>query len=93
MVPDVEVNAAWLKVPDNSIHAGSAYIDHQRGQTLLDPPKVACAYNAGGVKTNDSPDNRWRIRQFPMGSGDQADRFVLWFNNCFRMFDRDSRRS
>lgn len=89
MVPEVTVTPVWLRMPDNAIHAGSAYIDHQRGSTRLDPPKVACAYNAGGVKPDDSPENRWRMRQFPIGSSVHADRFVLWFNDCFRLFERD----
>ena len=44
-------------------------------------------YNAGGVYHNDSTENRWRMRQYPLGTSHHADRYVLWFNDCFRYFD------
>lgn len=84
-----EIGRDWLRVPSNSIRAGSAYIAQQWKATHLDPPKVACAYNAGGIYYNDSPDNRWRMRQYPIGTSKHADRFVKWFNECFLMFDED----
>lgn len=80
------VNGQWLLDPDNSIRAGTAYIAVQSRHTLYDPPVVACAYNAGGVYFNDGEENRWRMRQFPIGTGKHADRFVEWFNDCFRVF-------
>lgn len=79
----------WLRKPANSIRAGTAYIAQQWKETHLDPPKVACAYNAGGLYHNDAPDNRWRMRQYPIGTSKHADRFVKWFNECFLMFDQD----
>ena len=81
------IDRTWLLVPDNSIRAGTAYMAHQRRKTGFDPPKVACAYNAGSVIRNNSPDNRWKMKQFPIGSSEHADRFVRWFNDCFRLFD------
>ena len=81
------VNGEWLLDPDNSIRAGTAYIAAQSRHTLFDPPVVACAYNAGGVYLNDNENNRWRMRQFPIGTGKHADRFVEWFNDCFRVFN------
>jgi len=81
------VDRAWLLVPSNSIRAGTAYISQQRAATNYDPPKVACAYNAGSVIRNDSPGNRWKMRQFPIGTSEHADRFVKWFNDGFRFFD------
>lgn len=84
-----DIDLAWLLVPDNSIRAGTAYIAHQFPQTLYDPPVVACAYNAGGVYLNAGPDNRWRMRQYPIGTGHHADRFVAWFNDSVRMFEAD----
>lgn len=86
---DPTINRAWLLEPGNSIRAGTAYIASQWKGTHLDPPKVACAYNAGSVVFNDSPDNRWKMRQFPIGTSEHADRFVKWFNDCFVMFERD----
>lgn len=80
------IDRAWLLEPDHSIEAGTAYIGGQSIATQLDPPVVACAYNAGGVYANDAADNRWRMRQYPLGTGEHADRFVRWFNDCFRMF-------
>jgi hypothetical protein len=86
---DDAIDRAWLLNPGNSIRAGTAYIAQQWKQTHLDPPKVACAYNAGGVYHNPSPENRWRMRQYPINSSAHADRFVKWFNDCFRMFEAD----
>lgn len=80
------LDRGWLMVPDHSIQAGTAYIAHQAGKTKLDPPFVACAYNAGGVYANAGAANRWRMRQYPIDSGEHADRFAKWFNDCFRMF-------
>jgi peptidoglycan hydrolase-like protein with peptidoglycan-binding domain len=84
-----EIGRDWLLEPANSIRAGTAYIAQQWKETHLDPPKVACAYNAGGIYHNDAPDNRWRMRQYPIGTSKHADRFVKWFNECFLMFDED----
>jgi hypothetical protein len=80
------IDREWLLVPDNSIRAGTAYIARQRRQTLLDPPVVACAYNAGGVYENRSGANRWRMRQHPLGTGRHADRFVLWLNDALAVY-------
>ena len=84
---DPGIDRDWLLVADNSIQAGTAYISQQRRKTNLDPPKVACAYNAGSVIRNDGHDNRWKMRQFPIGTGHHADRFVAWFNDAFRVFE------
>ncbi|MDJ0946623.1 MAG: peptidoglycan-binding protein [Kiloniellales bacterium] len=84
---DPSIDRDWLLIADNSIQAGTAYIGRQRRKTDLDPPKVACAYNAGSVIRNDSPGNRWKMRQFPIGTGHHADRFVAWFNDAFRVFE------
>jgi len=83
------VDREWLLVPSNSIRAGTAYIAQQWKQTHFHAPKVACAYNAGGIYFNNSEANRWRIRQYPIGTGEHADRFVKWFNECLLMFDLD----
>jgi soluble lytic murein transglycosylase-like protein len=80
------VNRVWLSNGRNSIRAGTAYIREQVRDTGFDPPKVACAYNAGSVRHNASPQNRWKMRQFPIDSSEHADRFVRWFNDCVRFF-------
>jgi len=82
-----DIDRAWLLEPDNSIQAGTACIDRQRRLTLLDPPKVACAYNAGGLYHDPSAANRWKMRQFPLGRSSHGDRFVQWFNDCIALFD------
>jgi hypothetical protein len=35
---------------------------------------------------DDSEGNRWRMRQYPIGTPHHADRYVQWFNDCFRVF-------
>jgi soluble lytic murein transglycosylase-like protein len=84
-----EIDGPWLLEPDNSIRAGTAYIADQRSRTGFDPPVVACAYNAGGVYQQDGAANRRRMRQYPIGTGRHADRFVEWFNDAFRMYELD----
>lgn len=79
------VDRSWLEQPANSIQAGTSYIASQWKITHFDPPKVACAYNAGGVYYNGSAQNRWKMRQFPVGTGEHANRFVSWFNDCFEV--------
>jgi hypothetical protein len=78
-----DVDRQWLMDPDNSIQAGTAYISSQFKQTGFDPPKVACAYNAGRILFNDSPTNHWKMKQYPIGTGAHADRFVKWFNDFY----------
>lgn len=80
------VDRAWLLVPRHSIWAGTAYMASQADKTLLDPPKVAAAYNAGGVYRQAGVANRWKMRQYPIGTGEHVDRFVEWFNDCYRLF-------
>lgn len=72
--------------PGTSIDAGTAYIAIQRQQTRLDPPVVACAYNAGSISHDAGSSNRWKMRQYPIGTGNHADRFVAWFNDCCAYF-------
>ncbi len=79
------IDRAWLLRPENAIQAGTAYILKELGATGFDPPVVACCYNAGSVVENDSAGNRWRMRQFPIGTGQHADRFVMWFNDAMRV--------
>jgi hypothetical protein len=83
VLQDPKIDREWLLNPGNSIQAGMAYIASQMTRTNLDPPKVACAYNAGGVYYNDGSKNRWKMRQFPIGSSEHTDRFVKWFNDFY----------
>jgi len=83
MLPGVQVDRQSLLQPAQSILAGTAYISHQRQRTQFDPPLVACAYNAGRLESNAGSSNRWKLLQYPVDSGQHADRFVQWFNDCF----------
>lgn len=62
--------------PDFSISLGAAYITRpdQLAKTNLEPPKVAAAYNAGGVYFD--PANPWHMRC----TGNHIDRFVSTYN-------------
>jgi hypothetical protein len=79
------ITAATLEDPGQSIMAGASYIAAQAGRTRLDPPVVACAYNAGGVYEQLAPANHWRMRQYPIGTPRHADRFVIFFNQAMRL--------
>ena len=62
--------------PDFSIQLAAAYISRpeQVSLTGLDPPRVAAAYNAGGVYAD--PGNPWRLRS----TGNHIDRFIAAYN-------------
>lgn len=90
ILDDPSITAEALFNPATSITAGTRYIAYQSKETGLDPPRVACAYNAGSLKLNTGEANRWKMRQYPIGTGQHADRFVAWFNDCFEFFRRDT---
>lgn len=83
---DNTIDRAFLLRPEGSIQAGTAYIDRQKKKTGFDPPKVAAAYNAGGVYHEDAPENRWKMRCYPLRTGKHVDRWIKWFNECFVMW-------
>lgn len=83
---DPTLDRTALLQPAVSIRAGTSYIARNRTTTGFDPPLVACAYNAGGLYTNSGHANRWKMRQYPLGSSAHADRFIRWFNDCMRFF-------
>lgn len=83
---DASIDRDRLFDPDLSIRAGTSFIARQGVDTDYDPPCVACAYNAGSLRLNASTANRWRMRQHPIGTGQHADRFVAWFNDCVAFF-------
>lgn len=82
VTPAETVDREWLKLPSNSIQAGTAYIAQQQPETLFDPPKVACAYNAGSVRPSRAAGNRWKMVQ----TAGHVDRFTHFFNDCFHLF-------
>jgi len=80
---DQTIDAGRLLDPATSIEAGAAYMESQFAATGFDPPEVGCAYNAGGLYYNSSPTNRWRMRQYPIGTSDYLDKLIPFFNDCF----------
>ena len=76
------LTAGELLVPSVSIAAGTAYMASQLEHTKFDPPLVAAAYNAGGVYIEVSRPNRWKLRCFPLGTGEYIDTAVKWFNDA-----------
>ena len=85
-----KVTREWLLEPANAIEAGSIYIARQSKKTGFDPPLVAAAYNAGSLKYQDGKNNRWKLRQFPIGTGAHCDRFVQFFNDAVYVLKRHS---
>ena len=79
---DEGITLGALENPSTSIRAGMAYLWRQAAQTRFDPPLVACAYNAGSVRFEGSADNRWKMAQYPIGTGKHADRFCRFFNGA-----------
>ena len=88
-----KIDAEWLKNGSNSIKAGTSYIAEQFPITSFDPPKVACAYNSGGVYQNRGKKNRWKMRQYPIGTSKHCDRFVKWFNDALFILERHPKKA
>jgi hypothetical protein len=88
----MSVDRRWLLEPANSIEAGTAYIAKQARDTALDPPLVAAAYNAGALKHQDGSANRWKLRQYRIGTGEHCDRFVRFFNDAAYVLARHPTR-
>ncbi|MGK7925659.1 MAG: transglycosylase SLT domain-containing protein [Spirulina sp.] len=83
---DPHVERHWLLEPKNAIEAGTCYIAEQMSKTTYDPPKVACAYNAGGIYRSN--DNHWKMRQY----GNHCDRFVKWFNDAVAVLSEHEKK-
>ena len=88
-----KIDAKWLKIPSNSIKAGTSYIAEQFPITDFDPPKVACAYNSGGLYQNRGKNNRWKMRQYPIGTSKHCDRLVKWFNDAVFVLERHPKKA
>lgn len=78
----MSIGIETLKDPLTSLRAGALYIARQARATALDPVLVAAAYNAGGLYLQTGAQNRWKLRQFPLGSGAHIDRFVRFYNDA-----------
>lgn len=85
-MPGQVIDRQALIDPATSLQAGARYIASHATRTMMDPPLVACDYNAGHLERNDSDANRWKILQYPVGTGQHADRFTMWFNDCMAFF-------
>ncbi len=85
VMKDNSIDRAWLLDATNSIMAGTAVIASQKKMTQLDPPLAAAAYNSGGVYRQDGAANRWKLRQFPIGTGTYCDRYVPYLNDAVFM--------
>lgn len=75
--------------PEISIEAGTAYIAQQRGLSHFDPPLVAAAYNAGSLRRDASPGNRWKLLCYPSGTGRHIENWAAFFGDCMRLSTKD----
>ncbi|MGE0737395.1 MAG: transglycosylase SLT domain-containing protein [Alphaproteobacteria bacterium] len=80
------VSRQWVQNPNNAIDLIGVYLTRQYKETGFDPPKVAAAYNAGGLYADPSPGNPWKLRNYPLGKSVFIDNFVATFNNSMRFF-------
>lgn len=74
------IDRRWLYDPANAIDVSARYVAQQYQLTGYDVPKVAAAYNAGGLYHDPSPGNRWKMLTYPKGSSRFIDNFVTSFN-------------
>lgn len=84
-VPAWQVTHETLLVPAVSIRAAAAYLAATRDDHLLDPPRVAAAYNAGRVKVRPAPGNPWSLHCYPSGSGRHVTRFCRWWGDALEV--------
>jgi hypothetical protein len=77
----MSVDRTYLLDPANSIRAGMAYVARQSRSTMFDPVLVAAAYNAGRLYYQTGAQNRWKLRQYPIGTSMHCDRFVKFYND------------
>lgn len=80
-----KIDRAWLLSPENAIHAGIAFINYLEKKTDFDPPRVAAAYNAGGVYPTSK--NRWKMKS----TTNHIDRFVAFFNDFVWLIHQDDK--
>ncbi|MDT7951082.1 MAG: TIGR02594 family protein [Acetobacteraceae bacterium] len=78
---------AELQKPEVAILACAACLEEQAMETGYDPPLAAAAYDAGVLRYNAGPANRWRLLQYPIGSGAYIDRFLGCFNAAMAVAD------
>jgi len=87
-VESAGIGIRFLSDADRSIRAGASVLAWQaRGQlcnvaTLFDPPVAFAAYNSGGLYLSRSRANRWRMRQYPLGTSRHVDKAIRYFNDA-----------
>ena len=80
---DPKLDRARLLDPAISARAGAAFIARQSRVTRFDPPLVAIAYNAGGLRAAANP---WGLVQTRRGDGSfHADSFCAFFNDALTL--------
>ena len=84
MLKNPSIDRAWLQVPANNIRMIGLYLHRQYRLTGFDPPKVAAAYNAGGLYRQNGRKNRWKLRNHPLGHSVYIDLFVAVFDASMR---------
>lgn len=82
------IDRAWLEKPRNNIRMIGLYLHRQYRLTGFDPPKVAAAYNAGGLYRQNGRRNRWKMRNYPVGRSVYIDLFVAVFDESMRYLAR-----
>ena len=87
----VKISRDQLFQPRVSILSGTMYIRKQSKTTHLDPPLIFAAYNAGGVYQQTGSKNRWKTRQYPIGTSHHVDRAVKWLNDVISLQANDLR--
>lgn len=92
LLRDRSIDRAWLQNPANNIRMIGVYLDRQYRLTRFDPPKVAAAYNSGGLYLQNGRKNRWKLRSYPRGKSVYIDLFVAVLNESMRFLARDPRR-
>ena len=86
------IDRAWLENPANNIRTIGVYLNWQYRLTGFDPPKVAAAYNAGGLHPQNGRKNRWKLRNHPVGRSVYIDLFVAVFDESMRYLTKHPRR-
>ena len=84
MLKNPSIDRAWLQIPANNIRMVGLYLHRQYRLTGFDPPKVAAAYNAGGLYRQNGRKNRWKLRNHPLGHSVYIDHFVAVFDASMR---------
>lgn len=84
---DPTLDRAKLFDPAVSAAAGAAYIKRQsQATTRFDPPLVAAAYNAGGLRSDRDARNSWGLIQTQRGNVWHADTFIAYLGDAHALF-------